>query len=214
MRPTETDTNLNQHFANRVFSIDLRVYYEDTDAAGVVYYANYLRFMERARTEWLRAIATGAAMSGEATQVYGDVDALMHGADGRRTGFVARHVAIDYDQPARLDDLIRVDATVADATADLGGRKPVGGASVWLRQSVRLLQSGQSSGQGSSQSSGQASGESRDDSKSSTGMARDTAMRPTGSDTEPLVTALVKLGCVDFETFRPVRLPPGILNAL
>ena len=39
-----------------IFSIPIRVYYEDTDAGGVVYYANYLKFMERARTEWLRGL--------------------------------------------------------------------------------------------------------------------------------------------------------------
>ncbi len=192
MTPTHPDANLNQHFANSVFSIDLRVYYEDTDAAGVVYYANYLRFMERARTEWLRAVARGSA-----EQL--DVDALMHGSDGRRTGFVARQVDIRYDQPARLDDLIRVDAWVADSDADLGGRKAVGGASVWLKQTVRLLRSGT---------------ESRDSVPGDGTADGSEIKRPSGPDTKPLVQALVKLGCVDFESFKPTRLPPRLLEAL
>ena len=45
--------------ASHAFTIPVRVYYEDTDAGGIVYYANYLKFFERARTEWLRAIDVG-----------------------------------------------------------------------------------------------------------------------------------------------------------
>lgn len=185
MTPTHPDANLNQHFANDVFSIDLRVYYEDTDAAGVVYYANYLRFMERARTEWLRAVARGSAGG---VNDHATVDALMHGSDGRRTGFIARQVDIRYDQPARLDDLIRVQAWVADPQTDLGGRKAIGGASVWLKQTVRLLESGTAS--------------------------RGDEQRPAGPDTKPLVHALVQLGCVDFETFKPTRLPQRVVEAM
>ena len=70
----------------------MRVYYEDTDAAGVVYYANYLRFMERARTEWLRA------MGFEQTEL-----AERHG-----TVFVVRSIEIEYERPARFNDTLRV----------------------------------------------------------------------------------------------------------
>jgi acyl-CoA thioester hydrolase len=66
----------------------LRVYYEDTDLSGVVYYANYLRFMERARTEWLRAL--GFEMSAMARE---------HGCH-----FVVQRAELDYRAPARLDD--------------------------------------------------------------------------------------------------------------
>jgi acyl-CoA thioester hydrolase len=76
--------------ANR-FILPVRVYYEDTDAGGVVYYANYLRFMERARTEWL--LALGYAQS-----------TLM--ADG--IAFAARSVSVEYLRPARLDDELQV----------------------------------------------------------------------------------------------------------
>ena len=70
----------------------LRVYYEDTDAAGVFYYANYLRFCERARTEWLRELGIGQ-------------QALM-ASDG--IAFVVRSVKADYLRAARLDDALEV----------------------------------------------------------------------------------------------------------
>ncbi len=74
------------------FKWQVRVYYEDTDAAGVVYFANYLRFMERARTEWLRAT--------------GFEHKIMHADHG--VLFAVRHLEIDYKLPARLDDLLTV----------------------------------------------------------------------------------------------------------
>ena len=74
------------------FILAVRVYYEDTDAAGVVYYANYLRFCERARTEWLRELGIGQ-------------QALM-ASDG--IAFVVRSVKADYLRAARLDDALEV----------------------------------------------------------------------------------------------------------
>lgn len=73
-----------------------RVYYEDTDAAGIVYYANYLRFAERARTEMLRAAG------------------LDHLTLERRYGlrFAVRRCCAEYVRPARLDDLLRVETRV------------------------------------------------------------------------------------------------------
>jgi len=70
----------------------LRVYYEDTDAGGVVYYANYLKFTERARTEWLRA--SGFEQTDLAQQ---------HGV-----AFVVRSAAIEYLRPARFNDSLQV----------------------------------------------------------------------------------------------------------
>lgn len=82
-----------------VFSLPVRVYYEDTDAGGVVYYANYLRYLERARTEWLRQL--GAAR--EALRAHcGWV-------------FVVSHVEATYLRPARLDDLLTVHASILEA---------------------------------------------------------------------------------------------------
>lgn len=73
-----------------VFSWTVRVYYEDTDAGGIVFYANYLKFFERARTEWLRAL-----------DIHQHELALQHGAL-----FVVKTAAIDYHAPAKLDDVI------------------------------------------------------------------------------------------------------------
>lgn len=78
------------------FVLPVRVYYEDTDAAGVVYYANYLRFCERARTEWLRAIGF------EQQRILAD--------DG--LAFVVRSVKADYLAPACLDDALSVVSTL------------------------------------------------------------------------------------------------------
>jgi acyl-CoA thioester hydrolase len=70
----------------------VRIYYEDTDSGGVVYYANYLKFMERARTEWLRILGF------EQDVLARDCNVL----------FVVRAVQIDYLQPARFNDLLQV----------------------------------------------------------------------------------------------------------
>ena len=78
--------------ADRPFSFPVRVYYEDTDAAGVVYYANYLKFMERARTEWLAALGFP----------------LAHFEREHGVAFVVHRVEIDYLAPARLNDALDV----------------------------------------------------------------------------------------------------------
>jgi acyl-CoA thioester hydrolase len=88
----------------------LRVYYEDTDAGGVVYHANYLRFAERARTEALRALDAPHAQM-----------ASLHGLM-----FMVRRVKVDYLAPARLDDSLTV----------LTETRSIRGASAELRQSV------------------------------------------------------------------------------
>ena len=78
--------------AGDVYIYPLRVYYEDTDAAGIVYYANYLKFIERARTEMMRA--AGIDHSG------------MRAADGIL--FIVRRCTLDYRRPARLDDMLEI----------------------------------------------------------------------------------------------------------
>ncbi len=92
------------------FSIPIRVYYEDTDAGGVVYYANYLRFMERARTEWLRNLGF-------------EQDEL-----SRKDGvvFAVRSANLQFIKAARFNDMLQVDAMV---TAK-------GKASVTLKQTI------------------------------------------------------------------------------
>jgi acyl-CoA thioester hydrolase len=79
------------------FDFSIRVYYEDTDTGGIVFYANYLRFFERARTEWLRH--GGGGVPGVSQQQIADELGLM---------FVVRSTSVDYKRPARLDDAIRI----------------------------------------------------------------------------------------------------------
>jgi acyl-CoA thioester hydrolase len=85
--PTVTDLTLPTEFL-----LDIRVYYEDTDAGGVVFYANYLKFFERARTEWLRALGFDQS----------DM------ADRLQRIFVVAGLNMDYRKPARLDDLLTI----------------------------------------------------------------------------------------------------------
>jgi acyl-CoA thioester hydrolase len=93
---------MNDSQANMLppFVWPVRVYWEDTDAGGVVYYANYLKFMERARTEWLRKLGL------EQTSLARD-----HGI-----AFVVQRLAVRYLRPARLDDRLEVTATIAECT--------------------------------------------------------------------------------------------------
>jgi acyl-CoA thioester hydrolase len=81
-----------------MFTWPIRVYWEDTDAGGIVFYANYLKFMERGRTEWLRAL--GIAQSTLRAQTGGM--------------FVVRSTQLDYLQSTRLDDLLIVTASVVE----------------------------------------------------------------------------------------------------
>ena len=85
---------------NTPFIYPVRVYWEDTDAGGVVYYANYLKFMERARTEWLRNL-------GFEQQALRDTHGIV---------FVVRRVEIDYLAPARLDDLLTLTTCLSTTT--------------------------------------------------------------------------------------------------
>jgi acyl-CoA thioester hydrolase len=96
----------------------VRVYYEDTDLAGIVYYANYLRFIERARTEWIRGLGV-------------DQVALR-----REQGivFAVRRVEADYLSPAHFDDQLEVRTTLRE----LGGARIVLDQDVW-RGDTRLF---------------------------------------------------------------------------
>jgi acyl-CoA thioester hydrolase len=78
-------------------SHNIRVYYEDTDAGGIVYYANYLKFFERARTEWLREMGT-------------EQDILLE----RSLGFVVKRVEMDNHAPARFNDLLCIESEIVE----------------------------------------------------------------------------------------------------
>jgi acyl-CoA thioester hydrolase len=95
--------------------LTLRVYYEDTDLAGVVYYANYLKFLERGRTEALRGLGVDQGRLRDEAGVV----------------FVVTRVAIDYRRPARFDDLLTVETALAETR----------GASVAMAQ--RVLRGGE-----------------------------------------------------------------------
>ena len=127
------------------FRIPVRVYYQDTDAGGVVFHAQYLAFMERARTEWLRAFGF------EHTALSRDFEVV----------FVVRATAIDYLRPARFNDELEV-------TVQLRGAR---GSLIEIVQTLR---------QGA----------------------------------QLLVTAEVRLACVNTRSFRPVRIPAPILQAI
>jgi acyl-CoA thioester hydrolase len=92
-------------------TLTLRVYYQDTDAGGIMYHANYLAFAERARAEALRAMGIPHAEM-----------VRQHGAM-----FVVRRINLDYQRPARLDDLIEIETRIIE----------VGGASAKLCQHFR-----------------------------------------------------------------------------
>ena len=101
------------------FSWPLRVYWEDTDAGGIVFYANYLKFFERARTEWLRSLGIGQQALREAT---GGL-------------FVVSETSLKYHRPARLDDELLVTACLQTS----------GRASMTIRQRVLKIESRPSS---------------------------------------------------------------------
>ena len=82
-----------------VFLIPIRIYWEDTDAGGIVFYANYLKFFERARTEWLRSLGV-------------EQQSLKDESGGM---FVVSETQLKYFSPARLDDLLEVTAQTSES---------------------------------------------------------------------------------------------------
>ncbi len=91
--------------------LNVRVYYEDTDAGGIVYHANYLKFAERARTEMIRELGVESSRQMDAEGIV----------------FAVHHCSVDYLRPARLDETLEVHSRIAK----------VGGASVHFEQNVR-----------------------------------------------------------------------------
>ncbi|MBS0232958.1 MAG: YbgC/FadM family acyl-CoA thioesterase [Proteobacteria bacterium] len=94
--------------------LPVRVYFEDTDAGGVVYHASFVRYAERGRTDFLRLLGT-------------DARRLIDGSDSREpAAFVVRRMTFDFARPGRMDDLLEVVTRV----------KELGGASVTLEQTI------------------------------------------------------------------------------
>jgi acyl-CoA thioester hydrolase len=100
-----------------VYQFPIRIYWEDTDAGGIVFYANYLKFFERARTEWLRSLGI-------------EQHALKDESGGM---FVVSETQVKYYSPARLDDLLEVTAQTTES----------GRASLVLMQQAWLTENGQ-----------------------------------------------------------------------
>ena len=103
-----------------IFEWPVRVYWEDTDAGGIVFYANYLKFFERARTEWLRALGIEQQKLRDST---GGI-------------FVVSETTVKYHQPARLDDALLVTAQLQE----------LGRASMTIAQTARNASSAHGSG--------------------------------------------------------------------
>ncbi|MDO5654044.1 MAG: tol-pal system-associated acyl-CoA thioesterase [Brachymonas sp.] len=130
------------------FSLPVRVYWEDTDAGGVVYNANYLKFFERARSEWLRSLDVHQQALRDET---GGV-------------FVVSEIAIKYHRPARLDDLLTITVCL----------QQMGKASMVFTQQARR----------------------------------------GGVEGELMAEATVRVGWVDAEKMRPVKMPADVLQRL
>lgn len=107
---TETYSGLMKE---KTFVFPLRVYYSDTDAGGVVYYANYLTFAEKARTEMIRSFGWEHRTAMESDE---------------KLAFVVRHCEIDYRRSAKLDDLLEIHTTVTK----------IKGASMNMEQRIKL----------------------------------------------------------------------------
>lgn len=125
--------------------LPVRVYFEDTDSGGIVYYANYLKYAERARTELLRSIGIESG------------DLML----GLGIGLAVRRCNVEYLKPAKLDDELVVETVL----------RKVGGASMEAHQTVKRAK-------------------------------------------ETLVQMDIKLGCIHFQTGRPVALPTDLRAAL
>ena len=93
-----TDTIKGKLFEDKTFSFPIRIYYEDTDAGGIVYYANYLKYAERARTEFLRHLGINQQEM----------------LKNQECGFVVRNCNISYKSPARLDDALNITCKVTE----------------------------------------------------------------------------------------------------
>lgn len=132
-----------------VFSWPARVYWEDTDGGGIVYYANYLRFLERARTEWLRSL-------GYSQQILARESGLV---------FTVASLTVEYRRPARLDDELTITC------------EPHADRAATIRFQQAIFRGG-----------------------------------PGGEP--PILTAGVRVACVDASTLKPRRLPESLMNVL
>jgi acyl-CoA thioester hydrolase len=123
LRQAQGEREMGLH-KGQPFTWPVRVYWEDTDAGGIVFYANYLKFMERARTEWLRSLGISQSVLREAT------DSVANGIAGGM--FVVSDTQLYYKQPARLDDQLLVTAQIVEKSR----------ITLTIAQEIRLLPNG------------------------------------------------------------------------
>lgn len=133
--------------SKQTFNWPVRVYYEDTDAGGVVYHSNYLNFMERARTEWLRALGFEQTYLRDALKVI----------------FVVHSAQIAFKKPAKFNDLLTISSEI----------EKVGQGSLEFLQKISVNE-------------------------------------PSHSEKIMLVEAIIKVACVDADTFKPTAIPKAI----
>lgn len=114
--PPIPDPRLDGEMRRDTHVLPLRVYWEDTDAGGIVYHANYLCFAERGRTACLHCLGLGQAML----------------LDTAGVAFAVRRLAIDYVAPAKLDDILEVHSRITD----------IGGATLTMEQIIRRTRPG------------------------------------------------------------------------
>lgn len=174
------------------FCWPVRVYWEDTDAGGVVYYANYLKFFERARTEWLRRLGL-------------EQHALRESTGGV---FVVSEAAIKYHRSARLDDALSITLRLQQA-----GKASV----VFVQQAWREPGATDIGQEGGSPVGPSAAG--AVDAAAPCGGEQDTAQPSSGQGPQPLqrellAEATIRVGWVKAETMQPTRMPQQVLQAL
>ena len=116
-------THLDGAIADGLHRMQVRVYYEDTDFSGIVYHANYLRFMERGRTNYLRLLGA-------------DQRALFAEAESETPGFafVVRSMTLEYLKPSRMDDLL----DIVTRALDVKGASILMGQEVWRGDELLL----------------------------------------------------------------------------
>ena len=165
----------------------LRVYWEDTDAGGVVFYANHLKFFERARTEWLRSLGH-------------EQEALRrdHG-----TLFVVSETALRYLRPARLDDLLDVTVEVLESR----------GASMRLAQQAWRVERSHIDDSQNARSLTPTRSQRESEKTAGFAVANSGEFGIDAGTPVLLAEGTIRIGCVAVGTFAPRRIPKDLLNA-
>ncbi|PKI01902.1 tol-pal system-associated acyl-CoA thioesterase [Glaciecola sp. 33A] len=152
--------------SNEPFSIPIRVYYEDTDAGGLVYHTNYLKFMERSRTEWLRHLGI-------------EQKTLLE----QSIGFVVKELSMKNSKAAAFNDMLSVSCQVVELKK----------ASMVFRQHAYRV---------------------KDSANTHNNNNNNNNNNVTSTEKELLVSAEVRVACVDLEKMKPIAIPGFILREI